>query len=186
MSQVKQAERKKKNIHPSLPFCSTGAVSGLAEAHARGGGPASVLSPPIQKAHLFQKHHHRHTQKCLTTSEHPVAQLSTHFEHNPGVCNGLSVGLRVRTATANVKTGEEGRVSVYTQDPRCHTSASASSSLAQAYWMLCPFSRCSDCGPKRLSGVPRAMWQMKSGQGTRSKDLWHLVPLSSLHAASGG
>ena len=48
MPQLKQAERKKKNIQPSLPFCSAGAVRGLAEAQARWRGPASVLSPPIQ------------------------------------------------------------------------------------------------------------------------------------------
>lgn len=49
-----------------------------------------------------------------------MAQLSAHFKHKPGVCDGLSVGLKVRTASANVKTEEGGRDLAYVQGPRCH------------------------------------------------------------------
>lgn len=57
---------------------------------------------------------------------HPVAQLRAHFKHNSGVCDGLSIRLRVRTATAEVKAGKGRKASIYKQDcrPGCYLSPS--------------------------------------------------------------
>lgn len=75
------------------------------------------------QGYLFESHFGPlHSREAATNVQdvHLMAQLSAHFKHKPGICDGLSIGLRVRTATANVKTGKGGRASAHMLGPTCY------------------------------------------------------------------
>lgn len=82
--------------------------------------------------YLFESHFGPfHSRKAATKVQdvHPVAQLSAHFKHKPGICDGLSVDLKVRTAAANMKTGKGGRAPAHMQNPSASPSAPSRSYL---------------------------------------------------------
>lgn len=85
--------------------------------------PQSPVRHCWSQGYLFKSHFgplHSREAAANIQDVHLMAQLGAHFKHKPGICDGLSIGLRVRTATANVKTGKGGRASAHMLGPTCY------------------------------------------------------------------
>lgn len=93
MSQVKQAERKKKNISTFFAFLFYWGRQWAGWGPGTLGRASFCTQFTHTSAHLFQKHHHRHSQKCLTTSGHSVAQLSWHIKSTITISNIVMIYL---------------------------------------------------------------------------------------------